>query len=378
MRKTLSGFLGLALSSLGLAGCGTFSIPRVAAQGTSILIPVPDLFGAGFGRVLNASLADGDIMPENNELSPVAGSRLEDFQRGELLFALRDGPSVGSNLRTYLPVRFITRVHFDEASGAALPAAGEAYLNLGTPVQSGQTVAIVDIPYDTPPNIYYVFMERWKRDPEAPSFFVKQAPVNIPAGYFGTLPWRAWADWTGGTSRPDWPLEIRVVASSYGSFFDATPRGFDKWNFNGNYSWRQYTEDLGYLVPHPKLRIWIGNPSTLEYPAAWEITLEYPAGKLEVTGASLGRRHRSGGFLSVSPTTGSPTGCSAPGSTRISLVDPERQTQWVDVVYRLRNFANCGRAVPGDFTAMAGSQKAYNVDGNSIVPIAYFDPEYSY
>jgi hypothetical protein len=245
-------------------------------------------------------------------------------------------------------------------------------------VQSGQTVAIVDIPYDTPPNIYYVFMERWKRDPEAPSFFVEQAPVDIPAGTFGTLPWLAWADWTGGTSRPDWPLEIRVVASSYGSFFDATPRGFDKWNFNGSYSWRQYTDDLGYLVPHPKLRIWIGNPSTLEYPAAWEITLAYPAGKLEITGATLGRRNRSGGLVSVSAATGSTSSCSDPGTTRISLIDPDRQTQWVDVVYRLRNFANCGRAVPGDFTAMAGSQKAYNVDGNPIVPIAYLDPEYSF
>jgi hypothetical protein len=247
-------------------------------------------------------------------------------------------------------------------------------------VQSGQTVAIVDVPYNTPPDTYYVFMERWKRNyPQAPSYFVKLPAAMIPAGYSGTVPWLAWADWTGGTSRPDAPLEIRVVASSIGSaLFDGTPRGFDKWNFNGNYSWRQYTEDLRYLVPHPKLRIWIGNPSTLEYPAAWELTLAYPAGKVEITGAALGRRHRSGGLVSVSAVTDSTSTCGAPGTTRISLVDPERQTQWVDVVYRLRDFAGCGPAIPGDFTAEAGSHKAYNLDGNPIVPIAYFDPEYSF
>ena len=59
-------------------------------------------------------------------------------------------------------------------------------------------------------------------------------------------------------------------------------------------------------------------------------------------------------------------------------MDPDRQTQYVDVVYRLRDFEDCGRAAPGDFTAVAESQKAYDVDGNPIAAFAYLDPEYSF
>ena len=372
MRTTLSSLFGLALASLWLVGCGMVSIPRVAAQGTTIMIPVPDGFGAGFGRVLNQN-----VDPTTHiSTPPDPNSPLEDFQRGELLFALRTGPTSGSSLVTYLPVRFITRVHLDEATGAALPTTGEFYLSFGTPVQTGQTLALVDIPYVTDPGTYYVFVERWKRSPNAPYDFEQLPPVTIETGYFGWNPWLSWANWTNNNSHSDRGFEIRVVASSHGALFHEPPIGFNKWNGNMNYAWREFTLDLEYLVPHPKLRIWIGNPSTLEYPAAWEITLEYPAGKLEITGAALGRRHLSGGLVSVSDATGSPSSCGAPGTTRISLVDPERQTQWVDVVYRLRDFAGCGTAVLSDFTAVEGSLKAYNVEGNPIASIVYFDPKY--
>jgi hypothetical protein len=207
-RRVLSGFLGLALAAFGLAGCGTYTLPRVVAQGTTIVIPVPDLYGAGFGRVLNQSIPYGNFDPATLAIPPIANSPLEDFQRGELLFALR---KADSSLETYLRVRFITRVHLDEAGGAALPAAGESFLNLGTPVQSGQTLAVVDVPSLTPPDTYYIFVERWKRKqyPEDPSHFEKLPPMMIDSG---TLPWLAWAGYIGGVPRPDAPMPIRVVA----------------------------------------------------------------------------------------------------------------------------------------------------------------------
>jgi len=373
MRRTLSGFLGLALSTLGLAGCGTFSIPRVAAQGTTIVFPVPAGFGAGFGRALNESLEYG-VNPAGCAISPDQNSPLEDFQRGELLFALRTDSDVGSNLNTYLKVRYITRVHADEASRVALPPEGDAFYNIGTPLESGQTVAFVDIPYDVEPNTYYVFMERWKRDPQQANCFVKQAPIM-----FGTKPWLAWAGLTGwGGQSPEAGMQIHVVASSYGSaLFHDTAFGFDKWNVDGSYSFNGYTGALDYVIPSPALRLWVGDPSTGQYPAAREFTLAYPAGKLEITGATLGGLHRSGGFVSVS-TTSSPSGCDGSGTARISVIDPDKQAHWVDVVYRLRDFAQCGQAVLDDFTVVEGSQKAYNLDGNPINAVVYLDPVYSF
>jgi len=59
------------------------------------------------------------------------------------------------------------------------------------------------------------------------------------------------------------------------------------------------------------------------------------------------------------------------------MIDPDRQTQWVDVAYRLRDYANYGRAVVTDFTPV-GSPKAYDVDGNPIALPPLIDPEYSF
>jgi hypothetical protein len=376
MKTTLSDSLGALVAALavglGLAGCGTVSIPRIAVRGTTILIAVPDGFGVGFGLVLNQHPQLNTIGPANLIIPPNPASPLEDFQRGELLFALRDGPSPSSNLLTYLPARYITRVHVDEGSGAALPAAGEEYLNEGTPWPSGQVVAVVDVPSTTPTGTRYVFVERWKRSyPTAPDHFVKLDPIQFPAGQ-----WLSWAGWRAGTPHPEEPMEIRIVENTYGALFHDT-WGFDQWF--GNYHWREYMGDLEGLVPRPKLRIWIENILTGERPAAWEIILQYPGGKLEITGAELGRLHRSGGFVSVSLATGSPSGCDGLSTSRISLIDPDRQSGFVNVAYRLRDFVNCGRASPSDFTAVAGSLKAYDEDGDLLSPpIAFFDDMFSF
>ncbi len=373
MRTALSGVLGIVLSILGLAGCGTLSIPRVAAQGTTILIPVPDAFGAGFGRALSNNPPFGDIDLSDNVVPFYAP--IEDFQRGELLFALRTGPTTNSPRVTYLPVRYITRVHADEASGAGLPAQGENFINVGTPVQTGQIVAFVDIPYQpTLLGDYYVFIERWRRESAGSSNFVQLTPKQID--FNGQpLPWVGWAGtggWGGLSSSPDAGMKIKIVAQTEGSAF-YTGRGYDRWN--EAYSFLDHMDDLEHLVPNLKLRIWIGSYNPPTFPAAWEITLAYPAGKIEVTGATLGRVHRSGGLVSVS-TTGSPSACEAPGTVRISMIDPDQYSQWVDVAYRLRN-PTCGRATVGDFTPV-GATKAYDIDGNPITALAFLDPEYDF
>lgn len=373
MQHASSWILGLGLLGLVLPGCGTFSVPRVAANGTTIMIPVPDGFGSGFGRALNQNLA-GPTDPGTIFIpDPDPDSPLEDFQRGELLFALHAGSSPESTLVTYLPVRYITRVHLDEGSSAALPAPGESYISGGTNPQTGQVVALVDVPRDVDPDTYYIFMERWRRnDPPNDDNFVQLPPPQIGSP---PLPWLSWAGFAGATPSPDAPMEIQIVESSVtGSLFNDAVWGFDKWF--GNYGWRNFTADLDSLIPRPKLRIWIENPSpppgTPKRPAAWEYTIQYTSGKIEILGAELGALHRSGGIVSVSPATGSPASCSSTSTATISLVDPDQGSIWVDLVYRLRDFDDCGRAGSADFAEV--SVKAYKVDGSAIAaPYAYID-----
>ena len=68
------------------------------------------------------------------------------------------------------------------------------------------------------------------------------------------------------------------------------------------------------------------------------------------------------------------------GTTKISVIDPDQTTFWVNVAYRLRNFPQCGgRAVLSDFTAAQGGwPKAYDVNGNAITAWVYVDPDFSF
>jgi hypothetical protein len=82
-------------------------------------------------------------------------------------------------------------------------------------------------------------------------------------------------------------------------------------------------------------------------------------------------------MVSVS-TTGSTSPCETPGTARISMIDPDRYSQWIDVVYRIRN-PTCGRATVNDFIPVAGSIKAYDVDGSLIADLPPFiDPNYDF
>jgi hypothetical protein len=375
MRSLLSAFLGVGIASGALLGCGTFSLPRVAARGTTIMIPVPDGFGAGFGRALNDALPVGPAVDPGEIDVPLASNPfLDDLQRGELLFALREGSTDGSPLHTYLPVRYATRVHAEESSRRVLPAEGDSFYPIGTPAEVGQTVAFVDIPSETDPGTYYVFVERWKRNevPQPTNRFAQLAPVM-----FGSTPWLSWAGFNYSFSQPNVGMKLHVVDSGHGELFHEATHGFDKWFVDGSYSAGIYGQDLDLLIPSPKLRIWLGNPNSPNYPAAFELTLQYPAGKLEITGATLGNLHRSGALVGLTKTE-SPEDCAGPGSAHISLVDPERRTQWIEVAYRLRDFEQCGRAGPDDFEVVPESLKAYDLDGTAITAVAYPDPVYSY
>src|SRR5262245_42332402 len=115
MRRPASCGVALAAAAV-LLGCGIQPMPRVAANGSTITILVPNGFGAGFGRVLNQWVATqpvGSLNPATATLAIQDPPTLEDFQHGEILFALRLTSDPTSGLVGYLPVRYITRVEVD-------------------------------------------------------------------------------------------------------------------------------------------------------------------------------------------------------------------------------------------------------------------------
>lgn len=361
-----------------LTGCGTHTIPIAAVPGTTITVPVPDGFGAGFGRALNTQLSTsyGSTVPGLNV--PIGADYLEDYQNGELLFALY-GFTFGCvhkiTFITYLPVRYITRVHVDEASRQSMPAVGEPPVIDGTGPMVGQVLAFVDIPGAVPaPGQYCVFVERWKRSPASPTMFEEHPPyANEPPA-----PWRGWTGWY-----PQWGLKLNVVDPPAGwpslGFVGFNP--FDVYDkVAGNYAGGQATqEELGSLAPRPKLTFWVHNVFVPPLPAAWEVAIQYPLAKIEILGVELGALHRSAAIASLGPTTGTPGGCSDLGSTKISVVDPDQEAPFANVVYRVRDFVNCGRAVEGDFAVLGGSFKAYDVNGSQISnPYFYLDNAYSF
>lgn len=377
MRGALGCIGGTAVLVTVLLGCGTYPLPRIAVQGTTITIPVPDVYGTGFGRVLNPRLDYGETVAANLPIAYPAEATKEDEQRGELLFALHSSNSHTSGFVTYLPVRWITRVQLDEGSPAALPAAGESWnFEPSTNPVVGQTVAAVDIPASVPPTDYWIFVERWWRDTSslptsAQNFVERTVRINNPL-----VPWLGW---TGSGPQTGIPIQITLAPQSGTRFTDFD--GWDKWF--GTYSARNFINDLDGLTPRPKLLIWLDNISTtpVDPPAAWEAQLQYPREKIEVLGVELtGAKHRSGAIVTIQRDSGALMSCVEPtqATTKIMVVDPSQSASSVQVVYRPRNFAQCGRAVAGDFTIAAGSFKGYDVNGNLMAPYYFVNNAYSF
>lgn len=190
-----------------------------------------------------------------------------------------------------------------------------------------------------------------------------------------------WKGWAG--SIPQHGLKLNVVAPPGGwlsfGWVDFNP--FDVWDrVAGDYAGGNLSQqELESLAPRPVLTFVVQNPFVPPFPAAWEVKLEYPLGKIEILGVELGTLHRSAAIASVGPTTGNPEACGDLGSTKISVVDPDRKAAFANIVYRLRDFENCGRAGEGDFAVVADSFKAYDVDGALIAnPYFYVADDYSF
>lgn len=350
---------GLAWT-LGSLGCGTSAIPTVAVEGTTITIPIPKGYPAGFGLALSRAMTSGSLVTALPQPNFSATSPWEDVQRGEVVFRLERG----GNLRTYLPVRLITRGHIDEATTAAESTSASSGWGVG------QVLAFVDIPADVGPtptdasgNVIVpdgIVVQRFRR-PLVPDGTGQLVPFVEDPPMIGSSQWRGWAKIPWNTSGPENPLDpipITIVARP-GNAPGLTPlRGWD--HGFGALDEAAFDDDLELLLPNPKVRVWLSNPLAPSPPAAVEIQIQYPREYVDLRGAEVNRGSKSDGLVIFEPdpnTNPLPSDCGASelGTFRVKVIDPTSRTNEVYVPYRVRNFDKIcrKRLAPADFTITA-------------------------
>lgn len=345
----LAGAMGLACSS------GSRPIPHLAVAGTSITIAIPKEILSGFGtQVTSQSVSTyTDYIPD--WAVPYApGGLLEDEQRGDMVFYLFDG--IGTEV-TRLSARVITRVEPAELTRAGLDAVVNVHET------EGQTIALLDIPPDVPPDDYTIRVRRAVRD------------KDLSGGPFveGSEEW-VWLD----QFDPNW-AGLRIVAGDGAAHY--TPL----MGFTAQSGRLPVGVDLAELVPHPSVTVLVRDTGgqfgeLLDYaPAAYEFELEYPRRKVEIVGVSLLRLNPSRAIATFEDLDG-PLDCAAPGPgdetgrVRIIVADPEATTRTlgVRVGFRPINFLDgCGSQVTlGDFPVVPGTFMHYELDGSpSTVPM---------
>lgn len=362
-RRIQASCLGLVL--LSIVACGSEPVPRVAAAGTTISIAIPPTYRTGFGHALSDPMSRVFLTTSLNLTTPYSpGSAAEDEARGELVFSLY-GPA--GNFRTYLPVRYVTRVRSDENSPAAV--------ELDPGFSGAQTIALVDIPSQVNvPNSYTIKVERYRRSATSPHGFVREQP-QLEGG-----------DWVGWGQRdsnqvpyadPHLRIPLRIVAGAgakHNDFIgwtvaaDGTLGSQTTWEVGSG----DAQDDARDIVPGPSFGVYLHDPFAESPPGAVEFVVEYPREKIEILGVQLNRAQRSSALALLTPDTSSlPTDCTPQtGSAIVKVVDPGEITSSVAISYRLRDFANCGRlsdALSG-VTIQSGSVRSFDRDGVEIVP----------
>jgi hypothetical protein len=347
-------------------GCGMNAIPMVAVTGTTIAIPVPGTFNAGFGLVLNqkldttppaAQIVAGDPFLEIN----YAASNLEDLQNGELVFSLFDD---AGQFVSYLPAQYVTRAAVD---GASRTGGGAGWRYSG-----GQVIAFVNIPdgfpagCSTPPcqppsggAQYWIHVERYRRAATDHDVF-EANPITTVTTNNPNAPWLGW-----GTTDPTKGIPIQILP---GVGHQPTP--FDTWGDDvGLYlSANPNPQDTDNLRPWARLGVAVFDPNSPVLPAAWTLQVHYPRHKVIIAGVDLMVNDRSGAVATWHAEGDTPYLCNpATGTLTISVADPRQLTRGVNIVYGVRAFAldYCGRAVASDFTIESGLA-AYDVNGAPV------------
>jgi len=279
--------LALAAALGAVSACTTRVLPLSAQAGSTVAVAI------------GGDATQGDFLGYGGAW--LASSGLADDQRGELVFALVPAAGPERPLRTL----FVTRAFPDPASEAALTDTVDP--DAPFPLGLSQTLAVLEIPADTPPGRYRVDARRRRR---APGGGFTELPAPLLRTDLDVLPAAVGAV-TGRPNRPEFAVDTNV--------FDLTPR-------------------LPRVVPNPKLVLAFAD----RRPSAAHLVLDYPPTKVEIRGAF--EDHHTGRRSMLSwrddPEAGRLT---------IDFVDPTASVSALGVAFRLRDAAAYGIAAPGDF-----------------------------
>jgi hypothetical protein len=315
--------LSLAAVVLVSAACTGRVSPQIAAKGTTIILPLPQIPLTGPSEMPFGSLT-GD-----------AYSRV-DNQRGNLVVGLCPGATdtcTPDPNHGYLVTRYVTSLVPDPASPAGLNNRLAA-LNLGTQTAvQGEVLALVEIPDDPALAAGQYSLSLRTRRGSTPGVnetvlgLVQPGPIQI-------------IDRPAGMAAAPTPLQTTSGPSIV----------------------TNVANDLADLIPYPTVLVRISDAREQDpffYPAAAEFTVSYPS-TVSIKGVyedkSTGRRS----IVSMVNDT-------ANHVLKISLVDPTRCTQGVRIAY---DWA-AGRSTPVSYTEFAVTDaKTYDASGSaySTVP----------
>ncbi|MGH0028971.1 MAG: hypothetical protein ACQGVC_04210 [Myxococcota bacterium] len=295
--------------------------------------------------------------------------RLEDPQRGELLFELLDDQENAFSPRIFLPLRYITRLSPRAETAGMTSGLSSAYLN-------GQVVALLDIPLGTvsADGDYHIAVHRYRR--EDPSVGVRDNFEQLPVLTSSSADFLGWGagysvGGASGTGTGSAPIDIHIInrgaPPSEENLF--TPNaGWDDVPPYSPLAWSDVTDEIDDLVPYPVARIAAREASPPgSPPAAWQVEFTYPRSRIRIVTVTSHNTVPGAAIVEWDAGTDPQTvDCSTPSQTlSIQVVDPSLSTRTVNVAFELANYKQtCGaRAVAGDFQMVSDSFKGYDENG---------------
>jgi hypothetical protein len=345
-----------------LAGCGSELVPRVVVEGTTAMIAIPMEFEVGYGRRLSGPGIDPEVSPTLAYASVGPEASLEDLQRGELVFTLYR--TTGEKV-TVLRLSYITRVAQD-------PSSRRAQGTLQFHEDNFQPVAFVDIPTGIVPDAagqdeFEIAVTRWRRSSANVDTFER-----VEQGYDPQ-----WVGWGNHTAVPSISQRIPIT------IVDAPEAaGMEVPHYSPKYAWgpfmggidKTYAEaDLRDAVPQPEFRVQV--PDAASPPHAWNLSIDFPAERIEIEAVRLIRANPSGGYVGWSATPSPTSDCTAPvpGTLDVHVADPDQLSRGIAVAFRFTNQgqADCRQKVTvGELDVDLESYRGYGASG---LPVAQND-----
>lgn len=366
-----------------LAGCGTEPVPRIAVEGTTIAIGLPERFDVGFGRVLAAELLDAQAIVDSSTLTgPLPDPQsmdYEDLQRGELLAVLVEYSGSTTTAVARLPLRYVAALNADPATEEV-----RSYPERST----RQNIVFLDIPFKDSLGNPLVSDSLGHRTLAIELRRFRRRNYDLNSSQFDLIPQSAvpsqlsteWVGWAaaGGDDDPERGIAITIVDNpllSESPTDEEIPANADYNSFVG-YNGGMAGPDFvvasaavvpGEAIPDPHFAILFDSASGT-YGAA-EIEVTYPAERIQITGV---RPKLGFGWTSyAAPAPPAPTCAPTPRTLKLFAADSAGQISGVIVNFVIRDAViGCGILEPVDvateISVVPSTLRVFDIDGNVL------------